>query len=102
MMATRRRTTMRRIIGGLGVCGAVAAALLIAGRAADAWEQPCDFLTGGGFIFTTGSGTHDEAKGTFAIGGGCKHGSQTCGHLEYHDHGNDLNAHWTSITAYKK
>jgi len=57
-----------------------------------AWQ--CDFLTGGGFII------HDSAKGTFGVGGGCKHGSPTWGHLEYHDHGNGLNAHWTSITAY--
>jgi len=93
---------MRRFIGALGVCGVAAAALLIGGRTASAWEQACDFLTGGGFIFTTASGTHEEGKGTFAIGGGCKHGSPTWGHLEYHDHVDGLNAHWTSITAYLK
>jgi hypothetical protein len=72
--------------------------MTISARSVDAWA--CDFLTGGGFIFTTGSGTHEEAKGTFAIGGGCKHDSPTWGHLEYHDHGNGLNAHWTNITGY--
>jgi len=65
-----------------------------------AHPAPCDFLTGGGFIMTTGSNTHDIAKGTFAIGGGCKNGTPTWDHLEYHDHGNDLNAHWLTITAY--
>src|SRR5437879_13617174 len=53
----------------------------------------------GGFIFPTAS------KGTFAVGGGCRHGSGIAGvpywgHLEYHDHGLDLNVHWNDITAY--
>jgi hypothetical protein len=93
---------MVRFVGAFGALGAAALAVLLAGRSASAHEQPCDFLTGGGFIFTTGGGTHETAKGTLAIGGGCKHGSPTWGHLEYHDHGNGLNAHWTSITAYMK
>jgi hypothetical protein len=88
---------MRRFMSALGLCGAVAAAMTISARSVEAWA--CDFLTGGGFIFTTAGG-NGEAKGTFAIGGGCKHGSPTWGHLEYHDHGNGLNAHWTSITGY--
>jgi len=64
---------------------------------------PCDFLTGGGFIITTGGtdvNTHAPAKANFGVGGGCKDGSPTFGHLEYIDHGNGLNVHWTSITAY--
>jgi hypothetical protein len=93
---------MGRFAAVIGACGAAVLAMVLAGGTADAWEQPCDFLTGGGFIFTTASGSHEEAKGTFAIGGGCKHGSPTWGHLEYHDHGNGLNVHWTSITAYLK
>jgi len=93
---------MHRFVGVLGALGAAALAVVLGGRTAIAWEQPCDFLTGGGFIYTTASGTHPDAKGTFAIGGGCKHGSPTWGHLEYHDHYNGLNAHWTSITAYMK
>ena len=59
-----------------------------------AWEIPCDFLTGGGFIIFQGS------KANFGVGGGCKHGSPTWGHLEYIDHGSGLNVHWTSITGY--
>jgi hypothetical protein len=56
--------------------------------------EKCDFLTGGGFIVRdTG------AKGTFGVGGGCKHG-QPWGHLEYHDHGTGLNVHWLTITGY--
>lgn len=69
-------------------------------QTAHAWEFPCDFLTGGGFIITTASGRHDAAKANFGVGGGCKHGSPTWGHLEYIDHGTGLNVHWTAITAY--
>jgi hypothetical protein len=85
-------STVRFLLG-------ITAVLLIA-ASASAWEQQCDFLTGGGFIITTASGTHAPAKGTFGVGGGCKHGSPTWGHLEYHDHGTGLNVHWTAITAY--
>ena len=71
-----------------------ALALLLVSGSAFAWQ--CDFLTGGGFIFFNGN------KANFGVGGGCKHGSPTWGHLEYIDHGNGLNVHWTSITAYKE
>lgn len=92
---------MRTFIGT--VCAmtlAVAAASLSTEHRAIAWDAPCDFMTGGGFIITTASGTHLPAKANFGIGGGCKHGSPTWGHLEYIDHGTGLNVHWTSITAY--
>jgi hypothetical protein len=59
----------------------------------------CDFFTGGGFVITTAGGSHPPAKGTFGVGGGCKHGHYW-GHLEYHDHGNGLNVHWLTITGY--
>jgi hypothetical protein len=72
--------------------GLAALALLVASGSASAW--PCDFLTGGGFIF------HHGSKANFGVGGGCKDGTPTWGHLEYIDHGNGLNVHWTSITAY--
>src|SRR5919108_1793893 len=54
----------------------------------------CDFFTGGGFVVRDSG-----AKGTFGVGGGCKHG-QPWGHLEYHDHGTGLNVHWLTITGY--
>jgi hypothetical protein len=76
------------------------AGLVLAGSSTSAWAWPCDFLTGGGFIITTASGTHPPAKANFGIGGGCKHGSPTWGHLNYIDHGTGLHVHWTSITAY--
>jgi hypothetical protein len=70
------------------------------GQSPSAHPTPCDFMTGGGFIITTGSGTHEPAKANFGVGGGCKKGEPTWGHLQYIDHGNGLNVHWTSITAY--
>ena len=73
--------------------GVAALALLLASGSASAWE--CDFLTGGGFIIRDSG-----AKANFGVGGGCKHGSPTWGHLEYQDHGTGLNVHWTSITGY--
>jgi hypothetical protein len=54
----------------------------------------CDFFTGGGFVVRDSG-----AKGTFGVGGGCKHG-EPWGHLEYHDHGTGLNVHWLTITGY--
>src|SRR2546425_12508003 len=76
--------------------GIAALALTLASGAANAWM--CDFLTGGGFIInpTTSNG----AKANFGVGGGCKNGTATWGHLEYIDHGSGLNVHGTSITAY--
>ena len=88
-----------------GLLAAVALAILLLKPApVKAWGTlpPCDFLTGGGWIVING------AKGTFGVGGGCKHGSPTWGHLEYHDHGYNgavtngqgLNVHGTGITGY--
>lgn len=42
---------------------------------------PCDFITGGGFIFTDSG-----AKANFGSHGGCKHGA-FWGHVNYVDHG---------------
>lgn len=66
--------------------------LALASGAAAAW--PCDFLTGGGFILPNG------AKANFGVGGGCKHGTPTWGHLEYQDHATGLNVHKLTVTAY--
>jgi hypothetical protein len=91
---------MRILILLLGCLIGIAAAFFTTPQTVRAHVFPCDFLTGGGFIITTASGTHEPAKANFGVGGGCKHGSPTWGHLEYHDHGTGLNVHWTSITAY--
>jgi len=86
--------------GAAAVGGALVIALVLGGRSVTAWPAPCDFMTGGGFILTTASGQHAEDKANFGVGGGCKDGSPTWGHLEYIDHATGLNVHWTSITAY--
>jgi hypothetical protein len=76
--------------------GIATLALALASGAANA---ACDFLTGGGFIIIHRN--NGDAKANFGVGGGCrKDGTPTWGHLEYIDHGIDLNVHWTSITAY--
>ena len=83
---------MRRIIGLLA-----AAALVLTGGAAGAQAQTCDFVTGGGYI------VNNDAKANFGVGGSCKLGGDghvLWGHLEYIDHGADLNVHWTTITGY--
>ena len=99
----RKSIAIRRV----GVLG-IATLLVVAGGLANADITPppppfsgkCDFLTGGGFIYPDGTN-----KGNFGVGGGCKKGSGTngvpyWGHLEYHDHGLDLNVHVIDITAY--
>ena len=58
---------MRSFIGALFALGIAAALLgLSTERVVSAHPAPCDFLTGGGFINTTGGGTHEIAKGTSA------------------------------------
>jgi len=84
--------TMRAIWTRLAL-GIATLALALASGAANA---DCDFLTGGGFIIV------DGAKANFGVGGGCKDGTPTWGHLEYIDHGVGLKVHWTSITGYNQ
>jgi len=77
--------------------GIAALALALASGAANA---DCDFLTGGGFIVNPT--TPNGAKANFGVGGGCKNGMPTWGHLEYIDHDIGLKVHGTSITGYSK
>ena len=96
-MSEKARTTTK-LASALVAGGflAVAMTLLVVRPApVRAWATPpCDFLTGGGWI------VHLGAHANFGIGGGCKQGSPTWGHLEYIDHGIGLNVHGTSITGY--
>jgi len=100
----KRARTISRVVSAFVAAGLVlGAVVLVVGTApgvkACITATGCDFLTGGGWIVYHGN------KGTFGVGGGCKHGSGTngipyWGHLEYQDHGIGLNLHATSITAY--
>jgi hypothetical protein len=87
---------MRTVIGALCALGA-ALVLSLGENALNAQQPPCDFVTGGGFIYP--SGTPAGGKATFAIGGGCKNGA-LWGHLQYHDHAAGLTVQGTSITGY--
>jgi hypothetical protein len=54
-----------------------------------------DFITGGGFIFGSPSGS----RGTFGVAGGIKK-SGDWGHLTYIDHGTGMKVKSTSVTTY--
>jgi hypothetical protein len=61
--------------------------------------SPCDFITGGGFVFTD-----SRAEANFGSHGGCKNGA-FWGHMNYVDHGGFMGAtpyhvDSTEITAY--
>src|SRR6266851_1815168 len=92
---------IRILVAALCALGA-ALALALGGSSVSAQSQPpCDFLTGGGYIFPTGPAT--GAKATLATAGGCKNGSPPApyfGHLEYQDKAAGVKVHWTSITGY--
>lgn len=90
----------RRVYGFYCALGIAAVAVTCTARSTSAHVFPCDFMTGGGFIEPGPVGTYPEGKANFGVGGGCKHGAPTWGHLEYIDHGSGLNVHWTEITAY--
>jgi hypothetical protein len=98
---------MRTTISMLSVAALVLSGVLTTDFGS-AWAQTlpsCDFVTGGGFIIPDpATGAH----GNFGVGGGCKNGSPTWGHLEYVDHGSGLaptaptpfNVHGTGVTGY--
>jgi hypothetical protein len=96
---------MRTLIGALCALALAALTVTLNETPVSAHNLPCDFLTGGGWIIHPSAEAPGGEKGTFGVGGGCKHGSGTdgvayWGHLEYHDHGTGLNVHWLDITAY--
>jgi hypothetical protein len=74
---------MRRYVYALGAIGLAAIAVLLASRAVGAHEvpRPCDFTTGGGFVFKTTTG----GRVNFGIVGGCKH-EGFYGHVNIVDH----------------
>lgn len=79
---------------------AVAATILTSVPVGAHWvPAPCDFVTGGGFIFLDSG-----ARANFGAHGGCKHG-EFWGHLNYVDHGgfagqSPYHVRSTEITGY--
>jgi len=74
----RRSIVFTLILGGLVV---TAFALTCSPARAQDVPNPCDFITGGGFVFKD-----DGARANFGAHGGCKHGD-FWGHVNYVDHG---------------
>ena len=74
---------MSRVVSGLMVRALVVAVLALTCVPANAHfvPSPCDFITGGGFIFRD-----DGARANFGSHGGCKNGD-FWGHVNYVDHG---------------
>lgn len=72
------RTAYRIMAAGLVAAGAVIGTATIRAHFV---PNPCDFITGGGFIFRD-----DGARANFGAHGGCKHGG-FWGHVNYVDHG---------------
>ena len=75
---------MLKFVSGLIVAALAATALVVSVTvpAGAHWvPSPCDFITGGGFIFLDGG-----ARANFGSHGGCKNGA-FWGHVNYVDHG---------------
>jgi len=73
----RRRVVFTLIGGGLVMA---AFALTRSPARAQSVPEPCDFITGGGFVFKD-----DGARANFGAHGGCKNGD-FWGHVNYVDH----------------
>jgi len=92
---------MSRTVCRLMAAGLVAAGALVASIPTKAHfvPIPCDFITGGGFIFRD-----DGARANFGAHGGCKNGG-FWGHVNYVDHGGEFgvspyHVKSTEITGY--
>src|SRR3954471_23796486 len=78
-----RRIPMSKLVPSFIVAAIAAAGLIIIDAPVSAHfvPAPCDFITGGGFVFTDAG-----AKANFGAHGGCKH-EAFWGHVNYVDHG---------------
>jgi len=88
---------MRKTIYTLIATPLLLAGALTAGSAyAHFVPAPCDFITGGGFVFTDSG-----ARANFGAHGGCKHGA-FWGHVNFLDHSFNPPGHLrsTEITGY--
>src|SRR5687768_2284512 len=97
MQSLIRGTAMRKTIHTLSAISlAVAGALTTPSAQAHFIPAPCDFITGGGFVFE-----NDGSRVNFGAHGGCKHGA-FWGHVNVVHHGFNPPAHLksTEITGY--
>jgi hypothetical protein len=92
---------MSKVVSAFIVAAVVAAGLIITRAPVSAHfvPAPCDFITGGGFVFTDLG-----AKANFGAHGGCKRGA-FWGHVNYVDHGGFMgrrpyHVNSTQITGY--
>jgi hypothetical protein len=96
-----KKTLKGKFNSALIVAAVVLGVVLLAGKTGPtpAWAhevpQPCDFTTGGGFVFRD-----DGARVNFGIVGGCKH-EGFYGHVNVVDHSITPSAHLNGrVTAY--
>ena len=76
------------------VAFALGAAAPLPALATTVTPTPCDFVTGGGYVFKD-----DGAMANYGIHAGCKNG-EFWGHINYVDHGLGLHVRSTEITMY--
>src|SRR5258705_8979969 len=84
VVMVRGGNNMAKLASAIGLSALVALLLVVTSTPASAhWVPvPCDFITGGGFVFRD----IDYARANFGSHGGCKNGG-FWGHVNYVDHG---------------
>src|SRR5438270_1815532 len=95
-MSVRARTIVK-VVPALAVTGLVAVTLMfLRTNTASAHHipVPCDFTTGGGFVYKDSG-----IKANFGLVAGCKH-EAFFGHVNYVDHETGLHVSSDSITGY--
>jgi hypothetical protein len=107
-MSKQQGLALAKSVAVVLALGLLASALTIKGiSTAWGWAEvptPCDFTTGGGFIFIA-PGTAESPlpengqQANFGLVGGCKNGG-FFGHVNYVDHNNGVHISSDTVTAY--
>ena len=86
---------MRKLLSALTVPGALMTGIGVSPQADAHYVQaPCDFVTGGGFVFKD-----NGERANFGAHGGCKHG-KFWGNVNFVDHENQFHMKSVEITGY--